>query len=192
MTQSLLDRAKNYIDQNGGTRVLVGLGALSAIALFHLVGLVGEQVESHAIEVAALKAEVVGMQSLGSVEEMERRLEDYRKALSTYESRVIEAETAGLISAEIQSLMRASAEKATLEKVQIEVNVNDELSTEELIAFVVEVRAVEKIDGTFAGFIAEVISGKSAFYVSTVNWDRRSGRVNIEFECVGRIKEPTT
>lgn len=192
MTRSLAERAKAYIEENGGTRLLIGLAALCSIALFYLIALVGEKVSEKAIEVAALKAEVASLRSLGSADEMGQRLNAYRQALSSYESRVIEAETVGLISAEIQSLIRAGAQKAGLDSVQLEVAVDDELSKGELIVLRIDVRAVEKKDGAFASFIADIISGKTAYYVSTVSWDRRSGRTAIQFECVGRIKEPRT
>ncbi len=192
MSQTLIDRARTYIDRNGGARAFAGLAALAAIGLVFLVGLAGEKIAERSIAVAALKAEVVALESLGSVDEIDDRITAYRQALATYESRVIEAQTAGLVSAELQSIMRASAQKANLNNVQVEVNVNDELSTEELIVFRVDVRAVERDDGAFASFMADVISGKTAFYVSTVGWDRQSGRVSISFECVGRITEPRT
>lgn len=192
MTSIFIQRVRSIIDENGGARLLIGIGALFIIFMAYLLSLAEEKVADKAIEVAALKAEVSGLRALAPVEGLQQRLEAYRQALASYESRVIRAETAGLISAEIQSLMRSGASKAGLDKVELELNVDDQKSTETLIFFRVDVRANEKRDGDFVRFISNIISGKTAFYVSTISWDRRSGRTVIQFECVGHIQEPRT
>jgi hypothetical protein len=185
---SLLDRARAYIEANGGNRLLLAIGLLGSVQLIYLLGLVGSWTENREIALLTLRTEVEAMEALVNQDDLSDTVTQARQTLAGAEARLHAAPTAGLVSADIQAFLRSAGDRTGMSNLQLAVNVED-TTRADLARFTIDLTGVETTPGAFAAFLAEVRAGKAAFAVKDFVWDARMLRVRAKLETLALIAE---
>lgn len=184
------DRARSYINANGGNRLLAAIALLVCALAIYFLDVVSSWTEGRQIDLLTLKAEVQSMEALTDDDDLPEKVARARQTLSLEEARLYSATTAGLVSADIQSFLRGVGDKTGMTNLQITVNIEDTKS-ENLVRFVVDLTGVEDRPGAFAAFLAETRAGPAAYGINDFVWDARMQRVRARLETLALISEET-
>lgn len=185
---SVVDRARAYIDANGGNRLVLAVALLGAVQAAYLVGSIGSWTENREIALIALKTDVAAMEALINQDDLSDAVVQAREVLAQEEARLHSAATAGLVSADIQAFLRSAGERAGMSNLQLSVNVED-TARADLARFTIDLTGTETSPGAFAAFLAELSAGKAAFSIKDFVWDARMQRVRARLETLGLISE---
>lgn len=185
---SIVDRARAFIEANGGNRLIAAIALLVGVQAVFGLNALSAWTENRQIALLTLKAEVAGMQALTDDADLSETVASARQVLAQETARVHTAPTAGFVSADIQSYLRAVGARTAMAELQITVNLED-TDSEDLVRFVVDLTGVEASPGAFAAFLAELRAGPAAYGVSSFVWDARQLRVRAKLETLALISE---
>jgi hypothetical protein len=186
MTEALA-RLKAYVRDNGGTRLVLGLCVLAAILCIMIMSWVSDLTRGHEVSLVARKTELANMRDLAADDQLDERIDAYRAILEAYRGRVYSAATSGLMSADIQALVRRLAEEGGLTDVLVNVGV-EEIGRAGLVRFTIDIGAIESVPGKFPTFLKALQTQEAAFYLSTLTWDAQGRRVALRLSCLGRLE----
>ncbi len=190
-SEGWLGKFLQYVERNGGTRVLVGLALIFGLQLIFGLSWIGGVTEEREIELASLKTEVTTNRALAGDDTITERLSLSSKSVESFRKRVYEGPTIGLVSAEIESFLQKAAEDSNLDRVQISLNY-EKTERDSIVRFVIDVSAQEKEKGVFPTFLSKVLTDEKAFHVSSMSWSGRVKRLKLTLVCVGRLTEAET
>ena len=180
------DRVRTYIEENGGQRLLVGLGLLLLILVLFVFDWVAQKTNDREIELLVLKTDVARMQSLSEATGLDGVLLEFEERLTGFEERAFAADTAGLAAAQIRTVLQLSIEKASLERPQMTVNIEDSESTD-VVKFLIELTARESEPGDFAIFLADLASHAQTFFVANLEYSARNRRISVTLEAGAKV-----
>lgn len=189
--ENVVKSVSAYIDNNGGPRLLWGIGLIVLLQVAFLFNWIGKVTQEREIALATIESEVKINRALANDDEIADRLKTASQTVQSFRERLYEAATTGLMSADIEAFLRQSADEVGLDRVQISLNF-EKTDNKEIVRFVADITAQEKEGGSFPLFLSKILSADEAYYVSSMSWNKRVKRLNLKVECVGRLVEAET
>ena len=181
-----IDRVQNFINANGGTRLIIGVLLFCLIQLAFLFNWLFGLTNTQRDELNLLRSDVSMMQNLLEENDLNLRLDRAEALNFQLASMARIAPTAGLAAADIQAHLNQSATQSDVRNLQAQVNL-EEISHSEIVQFTIDLDGQESEPGDFARFLANLMEGPTEFSVVSLRWEERSGRFSMRLNCAGRI-----
>lgn len=182
------ERVADYIAKNGGPRVVLGLFAIILVQFLLVLNWAAAKTAEREVVFLALKADVERMQVLSEREGIEDIRTTVEERLATYRARTFKANTAGLAAAQIRTALQSSVDAASLERVQMTVNIEDD-EIDDVVVFMIDINARENENGDFSIFIADLARHAEMFGISFIDYSIRARQLNLTLETVAEIVE---
>lgn len=179
---------QNFIDANGGPRLIVGAVFFCALQLILLFNWLSAKTQESTIELAALREEVAGMKGLLEANDLDGVLAEAQRLNDEFARKSYRSSTAGLAAAEIQGHLTAIAKNSAVSNLEVAVNVDGDDSSP-IFRFVIDVSGVEQSPGEFALFLSKIMNGDVEYDAQMIFWEQSSGRFRMRLACVGSLVE---
>lgn len=190
MLDSQLSRARDWIREQSSSRALIGAGALVVMLAVILLGDFANAVGTLKSEVEDLKREQRIERSLLTDQSWPERAQALSEDAAEVEARFWRGETAGIVSARLQSAVEQAARTAELERIRVQVAPRPTALTQDTMVFEVAVEARDQ-RGQFLSLFQLLARADAELVITRFDWTRRTGALTVRIEAPA-ILEPRT
>ncbi|OAB56166.1 hypothetical protein AY599_28080 [Leptolyngbya valderiana BDU 20041] len=189
-----MTKARAWVRDQSSPRALIGAAALVILLAVILLGDFAAAVGEMRGEVEDLKREQRLERSLLADQSWPERARDLGESAAEAESRFWRGETAGIVSARLQSAVEQAARTAELERIRVQVGPRAEPLAGDAVVFEVALEARDR-RGQFLSLFQLLAQSEAQLTITRFEWARRTGALTMRVEApaiIAAAEEPAS